>query len=117
MYRPLDELLKLMTPKPVAPLIVSRQLQLKTINDTVAFTCNRGITVQRLDNFICLCPPAYYGLNCEFHSDRLTFIIQLDQIRTTTICLVALLLFNDQIIDEVDFHIYPSTTSQKHRFH
>jgi hypothetical protein len=117
MYRPLADLLKLMTPKPLAPLIVSRQLQLKTINDTVAFACNRGIAVQRLENLICLCPPAYYGLNCEFHSDRLTFIIQLDQIRTTTICLVALLLFNDQIIDEFDFHIQPSATPQKHRFY
>jgi hypothetical protein len=116
-YLPLDDLRKLMTPKPVAPLIVSRQLQLKTINDTVAFACNRGIAVQGLENLICLCPPAYYGLSCEFHSDRLTFIIQLDQIRTTTICLVALLLFNNQIIDEFDFHIYPSTTSQKHRVH
>ena len=36
------------------------------------------------------------------------FIIQLKPIQKTTLCLVALLRFNDQVVDEFDFHIQPS---------
>ena len=72
-YRPIDELLRFMRPKQRVPLSVNRQLQLETINDTVAFACNRGLAVRKSDTIVCLCPPAYYGPNCEFHSDRLSF--------------------------------------------
>jgi hypothetical protein len=116
-YRALSELLRSLVSRPISPLPVSRQLQFKTINDQVAFACNRGIAIRKSETFVCLCPPSYYGLNCEFYSDRLTFIIQLNQIRTTTICFVALLLFDDQVMDEFDFLIQPLEISQKHRFH
>jgi hypothetical protein len=76
MYRFLDLLMKPTYIMPVPSLAISRRLVLEPINDRVAFACNRGIAIRKSDTIICLCPPAYYGLNCEFNSDRLTFIIK-----------------------------------------
>ncbi|CAF4076366.1 unnamed protein product [Rotaria sordida] len=105
------------TIRPNPSLVISRRLQLETFDDKIAFACNRGIAVRQLNNFVCLCPPSYYGIHCEFYSDRINFIIQLNRIQNKTLNLVALLFFNDQVIDEFDFRIYPSTKLQKHRFH
>ncbi|CAF1380624.1 unnamed protein product [Rotaria sordida] len=116
-FRALDEFLRSLIIRPNPSLVISRRLQLETFDDKIAFACNRGIAVRQLNNFVCLCPPSYYGIHCEFYSDRINFIIQLNRIQNKTLNLVALLFFNDQVIDEFDFRIYPSTKLQKHRFH
>jgi len=116
-FRALENFLRSITANSVSPLVASRQLQSETFDDKAAFACNRGVAVRKSDTFVCLCPPTYYGLNCEFYSDRISFIIQFNGIQNKTTHLVALLRVNDQIIDEFDFRTYPSTGIQKHRFH
>jgi hypothetical protein len=116
-YRVIHDFLRSFTTRAIPPLAASDQRGLKTLEDKVAFVCNRGFAVRYSNSFVCLCPPSYYGLHCEFYSDRINFIIQLNGMQKSTMYLVALLQFNDQVIDEFDFHIYPTTNPQKHRFH
>ena len=46
--------------------------------DDRLFVCNRGIAIYSQPDVLCSCPPAYYGIRCEFFSDRLTIITHLD---------------------------------------
>ena len=44
-----------------------------------AFICNRGVAVGSTNRKkVCFCPPAYYGTNCQFYSDRITVITHLN---------------------------------------
>ncbi|UJR34620.1 hypothetical protein I4U23_027397 [Adineta vaga] len=50
--------------------IFYRGLKRATIYDVPVFEDN---------NIICFCPPAYYGRWCEFFSDRISFIVNIDR--------------------------------------
>jgi hypothetical protein len=49
------------------PLMVPRQLSTETFDDKAAFACNRVIALRQQNTFISLCPPTFYGINCEFY--------------------------------------------------
>ncbi|UJR18744.1 hypothetical protein I4U23_005650 [Adineta vaga] len=42
--------------------------------------CNRGLMIKKRFNetFQCLCPSSYYGLRCEYQSERILITIQMD---------------------------------------
>ena len=91
-----------------------------------SYYCNRGITVLRLNQKRCLCPPAYYGDRCQYFSDRISIIAHIDRnvnlIRITngTLKIKANFLFNHKIIDYNEFQIFPlleMTRTVKHRFY
>jgi hypothetical protein len=87
-----------------------------------SYQCNRGVAILQDDIIICLCPPAYYGNQCEFFSDRISVIAHLDQKTslTKTLKIKANFLFYDTIIDAHEFIINPtieSWTTIKHRFY
>ncbi|CAM4847618.1 unnamed protein product, partial [Rotaria magnacalcarata] len=87
--------------------------------------CNEGVTIIKLNQTKCLCPPAYYGRWCEFFTDRISIIAYLDQttlpktITNLTLKIKANFFFNDQIIDHHQFIIVPTIERAKkikHRF-
>ncbi|CAF5188414.1 unnamed protein product, partial [Rotaria magnacalcarata] len=91
-----------------------------------SFQCNRGVTIIKLNQTKCLCPPAYYGRWCEFFTDRISIIAYLDQttllktITNLTLKIKANFFFNDQIVDHHQFIIVPTierVKKIKHRFY
>ncbi|CAF1039255.1 unnamed protein product [Adineta steineri] len=62
-----------------------------------AHICNRGILIYEHTEERCLCPPAYYGLRCEFQNQRVSITFQ---IRTalwhTHFQFVIMLIDNDE---------------------
>lgn len=80
-----------------------------------SYICNRGVAVIGISNdFICLCPPAYYGEKCQFFSDRITVIVRMDRktlpitLIDTALMIQATLLFNDEVMDHHEFYSDPS---------
>ena len=52
---------------------------LEQVSSSIAYWCNRGVGVLFHNrSIVCLCPPQYYGEKCQFHSDRITVLFQLD---------------------------------------
>ncbi|CAF4897202.1 unnamed protein product [Rotaria sp. Silwood1] len=51
---------------------------LEWINYNINAVCNRGlpIFVNDLKEYYCLCPPAYFGYQCEYQSQRVNLILQ-----------------------------------------
>ena len=79
--------------------------------------CNRGIPIWTSNHsFVCFCPPQYHGDQCQFHSDRLTFLTHVDYTESnyTTSTdpsivhkFLVLFLSNDQVISWNEFHTRP----------
>ncbi|CAF1210266.1 unnamed protein product [Adineta ricciae] len=67
--------------------------------------CNRGLIIKKRFNetFQCFCPPSYYGLRCEYQSERIIITIQMDipislkrnQNQQTSLRLIACLMLNE----------------------
>lgn len=81
-------------------------------------TCNRGMAVlHHTNSVICLCPPAYYGERCEYHSDRLTSYVHLEVSRIVypqpitdvniAMKVLILLMYENQIIHHQHFQLRP----------
>ena len=88
----------------------------------LSYLCNRGVAVLRADQVICLCPPAYYGHRCEFHSDRISVIAHIVQATflMSTLKIKAKFLFEETILDDHEFTIIPTIESRekiKHKFY
>jgi hypothetical protein len=91
-----------------------------------SYKCNQGIAVLEMNETKCLCPPTYYGDLCEFYSDRITVIAQVDQktelktIYNATLKIKANFLFNHSIIDHHEFYVdllSEKTEMMKHKFY
>ena len=55
--------------------------------------CNRGLNIRRLDQFICICPPSYYGDLCQYQNQRVSLTLQIDtvvEMRVTFAFLITL---------------------------
>ncbi|UJR19711.1 hypothetical protein I4U23_022845 [Adineta vaga] len=107
--RLMKDLLRSLAERPLPLLIVNRQFERKSIPDNELSACNRGMALQQYGNLVCLCPPNYYGQNCEFYSDRLTCLIKFNGIEIQTMYLVAILFYNEDIIDMFKTYIYSSS--------
>jgi hypothetical protein len=79
----------------------------------LAWECNRGLFLRQWidgkNSEICLCPPSYYGDECQYQNQRvsLTLSIFADDWSTTYILLV-MLLTNDK--DQQEIHSYEQIT-------
>jgi hypothetical protein len=92
-----------------------------------SFICNRAVSVLQSNDIRCLCPPPFYGSRCQFFSDRLSMIIHLNlttgmtYLSNLTLKIQAnLLLKNNFLIDQHEFHLSPTvekTTLIKHQFY
>jgi hypothetical protein len=87
-----------------------------------SYLCNQGVVVLQLDKIICLCPPAYYGDRCQFFSDRISIIAQIDPKTSlkSPLKIRAKFIFYDTIIDEHEFIINPTIENLnqiKHKFY
>lgn len=91
----------------------------------MSFQCNRGVAVFEREQISCLCPPAYYGRWCEYYSDRLSVIVQIDW---TTFALFnmtgqqftieTLFLFDgERIIDRYELRLDPALGTKKYKFY
>ncbi|CAF0897048.1 unnamed protein product [Adineta steineri] len=102
-------------PKPIA------SLQYNSSFVKNSYECNRGIAVIQTNETRCLCPPAYYGQRCEFFSDRISVIVQIDDKMTSMPLKIRTnLVFYDKIMDFHEFNIIPgliSTEKRKHLFY
>jgi hypothetical protein len=70
------------------PLPIENKTQIPIRNDVIDVTnvdlgrCNRGISIQvRMDDKtvkpMCLCPPSYYGDECQFQNQRVSLTVQI----------------------------------------
>jgi hypothetical protein len=84
-------------------------------NHYLPFICNRGLAVKYYTGHtVCFCSPSFYGLQCEFYSDRTTVLTHLhlddhhpsfNQINMIKI--LATFLSEEEIIDYYEFHVDP----------
>ena len=83
--------------------------------DYLPFICNRGVAVKYFTGHtVCFCPPSFYGLQCEYYSDRITVLthVQLNNYRRSInqmnmIKVLTTFLFKDEIIDYYEFYVNP----------
>ena len=120
---------------PLASLTSANDEQVRvTSNDSAtnplltmySYQCNRGVSILEMNETRCLCPPAYYGRWCEFYSDRISIIANVDRktlpttLANSTLKLRATLFFNNATIDSQEFNIIPAienATNMKHKFY
>ncbi|UJR19774.1 hypothetical protein I4U23_022908 [Adineta vaga] len=98
-----------------------KHLTFLSVNNTVLWSCHRGILVYdtNMDHH-CLCPPSYYGSKCQYQSERLTVSFNMDIVSAIKIQSIYQLVF--YLLDEqenpltVETYIYASTihSSLKH---
>ncbi|CAF3252140.1 unnamed protein product [Rotaria socialis] len=124
------------TPRyPVEQTLVIEQRQLsdvapepqeKEVPLSYSYMCNRGITIINLNKALCLCPSAYYGRWCEYFSDRITIIAQVDEkiflqyMPNLSLKVKTYLFFHDMPIDSHEFDVIPiieSSKKTKHKFY
>ena len=73
--------------------------------------CNRGIAINVWKiHWLCLCPPSYYGAQCEYQSQRVSLTTQIQTISDyrTNFILVAFLIDDRQHIHSYQFINYLS---------
>ena len=121
---------------PVAPIILLNDRQVRGIlinpettnrDQTVySYQCNRGVSILEMNETKCLCPPAYYGRWCEFFSDRISIIVNVDQktlpktLANITLKVKTTFLFNNLTIDSHEFNVIPAIENLqnlKHKFY
>ena len=86
-----------------------------------AYSCNRGVGVllRNISTVLCYCPPQYCGDRCQFHSDRLSGVLQSNFSSSSSsriACedlLKLIVVFSNETMDEVveqrnEFHLYLS---------
>ena len=81
-------------------------------NHYLPFICNRGVAIKyHTGHTVCFCPPSFYGLQCEYYSDRITVVthLHLDDylLSLNLIKVLTTFLFRDEIIDYYEFHVDP----------
>ncbi|CAF4183229.1 unnamed protein product, partial [Rotaria magnacalcarata] len=80
--------------------------------------CNRGIPI-RLNNasIVCFCSPHYHGDQCQYHTDRISFLLHVNftyskytSTSDTSIINIYLVLFlyNDLVLSTNEFHLRPT---------
>lgn len=91
-----------------------------------SYKCNRGISVMYKNDIRCFCPPAYFGSRCQYFSDRISVVVQVDRksmpksFFNVTMKIQANLIFNGIIIDQHEFDLLPTLETMKsikHRFY
>ncbi|UJR11129.1 hypothetical protein I4U23_015310 [Adineta vaga] len=95
-----------------------------------SYTCNRGIAIAyKGKDFVCFCPPSYYGKWCEYFSDHVTVITHFDLTSLPTFVqtnkfhwfkIVASLLYFERTIDFHEFEINSELeldNYMKHKFY
>ena len=85
--------------------------------------CNRGIGVTSWnDSIICFCPPHYYGDQCQYHSDRLSILLEtnytyfhnfIDQDLNIVNKYLVLLLNQHDIVNSHEYHLRPAEDIDK----
>jgi hypothetical protein len=89
-------------------------------NHYLPFICNRGVAVQYYTGHtVCLCPPSFYGSQCQFYSDRITVVTHLDLTnyhsslhQIAVIKVLTTFLFEDRVIDYYEFHVNPQLQNE-----
>ncbi len=84
------------------------------------FICNRGVAVKYYTGDTeCLCPPSFYGYQCEFYSDRITVVTHLDLAnyrssfhQIAIIKVLTTFLFEGRIIDYYEFYVNPQLQNE-----
>ena len=84
------------------------------------FICNRGVPVEYMRaGTICLCPPSFYGNQCELYADRITFLTHVDLTnyllryqRTAILKVLVIFLYQHNIIDNYEFHVNPQLQNE-----
>ena len=81
--------------------------------------CNRGIPVWTHNrSIVCFCPPQYHGEQCQYHTDRITFLLHVNYTyssynASTDPAIVHKFLFlflaDNDVMSTDEFHIRPST--------
>ncbi|CAF1538437.1 unnamed protein product [Adineta ricciae] len=70
--------------------------------------CNRGIIIRfRFSNKKCLCPPSYYGLRCQYQSERVLITVKIDipislvkyGSKNSSLSILARLILGDKVFD------------------
>ncbi|CAF0789078.1 unnamed protein product [Adineta steineri] len=94
----------------------------------LSYLCNRGFPLWSPDtmSYRCLCPPTFYGLQCQFFSDRISVITHLDlptfpvNSSARLVTVAASLYFRNVVMDHHIFHVNPLLETNKpikHRFY
>ena len=88
-------------------------------------SCNRGISMWTHNRSrVCFCPPQYHGDQCQFHSDRMTFLTHVDYThsdytqftdRNIAHKFLVLLLDDNQVISMDEFHTRPAADIPNYR--
>jgi hypothetical protein len=90
------------TPKLLTTKIISAN-----VNPLDDWYCNRGIIVKyRSTGRKCLCPPSYYGMRCEYQSERVLITVRIDipislsryQNKESAIRIIARLMIDDDFV-------------------
>ena len=87
------------------------------------YQCNRALgvvlrneTPTNTHSIVCFCPPQYFGIYCQFHSDRVSVILHLDLSESSYVNnydaqillkLVVLFIFNGTVLERNQFHVHP----------
>jgi hypothetical protein len=58
------------------PLITQTVSHLPLISWLRTWRCNRGISIRFHNEYKCLCPPSYYGAQCEYQNQRVSLTIR-----------------------------------------
>ena len=92
-----------------------------------SYVCNRGVSVMEKNDIYCFCPPSYYGSRCQFFSDRISVIVQVDRRNMAKLLLnmkwkiQANFIFDKTMIDQHEFDLIStsdkSMKSIKHKFY
>jgi len=79
------------------------------------FLCNHGLAVQSLISIgKCLCPPSYFGAQCQVYADRITFLTHVDLTnyllryqQTAILKVLVTFLYQNTILDNYEFFVNP----------
>lgn len=74
------------------------------------FHCHGGIPIYVKNDNRCLCPPAFYGLRCEYQNQRVTITLQIGAVERRTPFILIIYLFDttNHIIDSYHYIRYLS---------
>lgn len=105
----------------MTPLVTQNTLLITDSSESdslVSYVCNRGIGIRMYNgSIICLCPPQYDGEKCQFHSDRISIILQLNFSHSIfegsndpkiILKLLVLFLFENQTLISYEFDVRPA---------
>ncbi|CAF4139559.1 unnamed protein product, partial [Rotaria sordida] len=94
--------------------------KINVMNKQYYLNCNRGIAVikrtyNNTNKVKCFCPPSYYGNHCQYETERLTLILQMDvqaslvryEESNRLLKLVAFLLYENTIVYYEEIVYFP----------